>query len=216
MEPCRPNIFLTHGLTPREYPILKERGLLDYKLVEQFGQPGATLQLPTYWQRYQVFITDAGRKFVLAEGVEGSDRGAKVRLADFESVEVKGLTAPATDATGVRVSYANFEAKYRPTLFGEAMPDRTATIRRGQAQFILFDDGWRLGSVHSEAVARPAAAVATRASAPASGPASPAGATSASSITPQEKMKICRDRAADKQGDERKAYMTTCLSGSGK
>jgi hypothetical protein len=211
MEPCRPNIFLTHGSTPAEYPILKERGLLDYKLVEKFGQPGATLQLPTYWQRYQVFITDAGKKFVLADGVVGSDRVGRVKLADFVNVEITGMTAPATDAAGVRVSYANFEAKYRATPFGDAMPDRTATVSQGQAKFVLFDDGWRLGTLRNEAVAHPPPAVAR----PISAAAAPSPAIAAPpevTVTPQqEKMKACIAKAGDKKGDDRKAFMTDCL-----
>ena len=32
-------------------------------------------------------------------------------------------------------------------------------------------------------------------------------------MTQQEKMKACNDKAADKKGDERKAFMSECLKG---
>jgi psiF repeat len=41
----------------------------------------------------------------------------------------------------------------------------------------------------------------------------PAADTKAATMTPQQqKMKTCNDKAADMKGDDRKAFMKTCLS----
>ena len=60
------------------------------------------------------------------------------------------------------------------------------------------------------------------ASAPAATPAptaapapAPAPAVAAAPKTQQEKMKACNTAAANKKGDERKAFMSTCLKGEG-
>ena len=50
--------------------------------------------------------------------------------------------------------------------------------------------------------------------APAAAPAS-APAVAAAPKTPQDKMKACNTAAASKKGDERKAFMSTCLKGDG-
>jgi hypothetical protein len=34
-------------------------------------------------------------------------------------------------------------------------------------------------------------------------------------MTQQDKMKMCNKQAADKKGDDRKAFMSTCLSNKG-
>ena len=48
---------------------------------------------------------------------------------------------------------------------------------------------------------------------PAAAPA--ATAAPAKPMTQQEKMKVCNTQAGDKKGDDRKAFMSTCLKGDG-
>jgi hypothetical protein len=67
-------------------------------------------------------------------------------------------------------------------------------------------------------VAAPTFAQATaqapaKAAAPATAAAPAAAAPAAAPNAQQERMKDCNAKAADKKGDERKAFMSTCLKG---
>ena len=63
------------------------------------------------------------------------------------------------------------------------------------------------------AVAAPLSLAQTPATAPATKAAAPAAAPAAAANPQQERMKECNTKAEGKKGDERKAFMSSCLSG---
>lgn len=87
-------------------------------------------------------LTDQAKPYV--KTTEGVEKQVYVILAEIISVEVTGITE-AADKNGKTIRMANYTATYKPTPIGVINNKKTtADDVKAQAQFVLYDDGWRI------------------------------------------------------------------------
>lgn len=99
----------------------------------------------SYGISYESFTFDFTDKatpyFLKREGAAPDDKNVEVILGELVSVEVTGITEPAQ---GQRL--ANYTARFKATPIGAIIDEKSAAEDvESFEQFMLYDDGWRIG-----------------------------------------------------------------------
>lgn len=94
--------------------------------------------------RQKVSFTEKTKPYLRLTGASEDDKYKYILLAEVVSVEVTGITE-ATEKDGKTIRVADFTAKFKPTPIGVINDEKQAAQDvKSQAQFVLYDDGWRI------------------------------------------------------------------------
>lgn len=131
------------GLLGKEYLQAQNDGLLKITPID--AKIGFLSSL-----RCNIEPTDKGKSFVV--GYNSQDplgHRALVKGADIKVIDVTGITKPS-DMFGQKYCVANYTYKLQPTPFGKVFlsKNKLDKIHMGNAEFVLYDDGWRLAGFH--------------------------------------------------------------------
>jgi len=106
-----------------------------------------------YYDAFSFEFTSAAQPYVQLK--ETSQRGVVRGFADIHKIDailtiatvdkviVTGMTAPA-DMMGKKMIEAEYTIEYKLTPIGQVYNEKADLKKSGKAQYVLYDDGWRL------------------------------------------------------------------------
>lgn len=132
--------------TKRLLSKFQQDGLLEYALerresVLYKGGPAVSFEV------YAISLTDKGKGYAGKES-EGEDERVNValKLCERHIAEISGIETPTPQSAIVHFSYKALN----PTPFGKEAPKVcSGEVRKGKAEFGVFDDGWRVKGIEA-------------------------------------------------------------------
>lgn len=110
-------------------------------LAKGYLKQGANIISAFVLEGYQ--ITDKAKPFLY-----GNNDSMGLLLANVANIKVTGISKPGVDMNGSNVTIVQFEVTYELTSLGKALSAPPELVRKGEAGFVKFDDGWRLDGLN--------------------------------------------------------------------